>query len=249
MRTYTYTYQDAQGLRHEGEIRATDKDSAYTELRGKGIRPMKVVEKIVPVVKKGIRGLRKRDITAIVVVGVVVAIAASVYCFGLGRKSGETESQTLREEVEVGLPRHIVAMPSDDVLAEAFPNDSLRLLAKYAVPGAVVEEEGELIETEVFAPIANLDSDSQDVAELKQIVIGMVQDARRYSANPDGMKRYYEFLKERQAMERLRFADTLRRIAQKEISHDEGNAILRGMGLQNEVKIPAFPPLRNHRDL
>lgn len=249
MRTYTYTYQDAQGLRHEGEVRAADKDSAYAELRAKGIRPMKVVEKIAPVVKKGIRGLRKRDIVAIVVTGVVVAIAASVYCFGLGRKSGAAENQA-REEIDLGAPRHIVAMPSEDTLNEIFPNDSLRLLAKYAVPGASVEvEDAELIESEVFAPIAVSESDTQDVSELKQIVIGMQQDARRYSATPDGMARYLDFLKERQAMERLRFADTLRRVAQKEITSDEGNAILRGMGLQNEVKIPAITPLRCGKDL
>lgn len=64
----------SDGLRHEGEINAPDKDSAYAELRKRGIRAIRVTERIVPIVRRGFKGLRKRDLAGIAAVLIVVAV-------------------------------------------------------------------------------------------------------------------------------------------------------------------------------
>ena len=65
-------------MRHEGEIKAASKDDAYAELRKQGIRPIKVTERIAPIIRRGFKGLRKRDITCIVIV-VVCLVALAWY--------------------------------------------------------------------------------------------------------------------------------------------------------------------------
>ena len=67
MRVWVYSYKTSDGLRHEGEMGAPSKDDVYSELRRQGIRPIRVDERIVPVVKKGFRGLRKRDWSLVLV--------------------------------------------------------------------------------------------------------------------------------------------------------------------------------------
>lgn len=79
MRTWTYSYNTSDGLRHEGEIEADSKDDAYAALRGRGIRPIRVTERITPVVKRGFGGLRRRDWMALAAVaGVLVAVISVV---------------------------------------------------------------------------------------------------------------------------------------------------------------------------
>ena len=72
MRTWTYTYKTSDGLRHEGEISASSKDEVYAALRQQGIRAIRVDERITPVVRKGFKGLRKRD--WLVIVGGLAAV-------------------------------------------------------------------------------------------------------------------------------------------------------------------------------
>ena len=80
MRTWIYTYKTSDGLRHEDEMSASSKDEVYAALRARGIRAIRVTERIVPVVRRGFRGLRKRDwlliASGVLVIAVVIAIAA-----------------------------------------------------------------------------------------------------------------------------------------------------------------------------
>lgn len=85
MRSFSYSYQDAQGLRHEGEIKAASKDDAYAELRKRGIRPIKVAERIVPIVRRGFKGLRKRDIVCLVL-GTLCLVGVALYLFAESTK-------------------------------------------------------------------------------------------------------------------------------------------------------------------
>ena len=85
MRHYSYSYQDAKGLRHEGEIKATSKDDAYAELRKQGIRPIKVTERIAPIIRRGFKGLRKRDVMCLVL-GVLCLVGVALYLFAESTK-------------------------------------------------------------------------------------------------------------------------------------------------------------------
>lgn len=74
MRQWRYSYKTSDGLKHESEIFASDKDSAYGELRQRGIRPIRVEEIVRPIVKKGLKGLRRRDWGILSAVVVAVAV-------------------------------------------------------------------------------------------------------------------------------------------------------------------------------
>lgn len=78
MRTWTYSYKTSDGLRHEAEMSAPTKDDVYAALRERGIRAIRVTERIAPVVHRGFAGLRKRDWSLIAAV-VLVLIAAGVF--------------------------------------------------------------------------------------------------------------------------------------------------------------------------
>jgi len=80
MRCWSYSYKTPDGLRHEAEMSAATKDDVYAALREKGIRAIRVTERVAPVVRRGFRGLRKRDwslIAAGLVLLTVVAVAAA----------------------------------------------------------------------------------------------------------------------------------------------------------------------------
>lgn len=98
MRSFSYSYQDAQGLRHEGEVKAASKDDAYAELRKQGIRPIKVTERIVPIIRRGFKGLRKRDITSIVII--VVSLVALAWYLSAQSTKHEAQSTSLTVNTE-----------------------------------------------------------------------------------------------------------------------------------------------------
>lgn len=78
MRTWVYSYKTSDGLRHEDEISAESKDAAFSLLRERGIRAIRVDEKIAPVVYSGLRGLRRRHylILSLIVAGVSAVVVA-----------------------------------------------------------------------------------------------------------------------------------------------------------------------------
>lgn len=89
----------SDGLRHEGEINAMDKDSAYAELRKRGIRAIRVTERIVPIVRRGFKGLRKRDYAGIAVVLIGVAVLV-----GLGAIRYAEQSASRRTSSDLQIP-------------------------------------------------------------------------------------------------------------------------------------------------
>lgn len=97
MRQWTYSWTSSDGLRHEGELYAPSKDDAYAELRKQGIRAIRVTERIVPVVRKGLKGLRKRDIAAIAVCAVLLVGVAWLVA---SRRSGRPVQKVTVSAVE-----------------------------------------------------------------------------------------------------------------------------------------------------
>lgn len=81
VRTWTYSYKTSDGLRHEAEMDAPTKDDVYAALRERGIRAIRVTERIAPVVHRGFAGLRRREwmivVLSIVALVAVVAIVVS----------------------------------------------------------------------------------------------------------------------------------------------------------------------------
>ena len=74
-------------MRHEGEVKAASKDDAYAELRKQGIRPIRVTERIAPIVRRGFKGLRKRDVLCLVL-GILCLVGVALYLFAESTKHG-----------------------------------------------------------------------------------------------------------------------------------------------------------------
>lgn len=72
-------------MRHEGEVKAASKDDAYAELRKQGIRPIRVTERIAPIIRRGFKGLRKRDVLCLVL-GVLCLVGVALYLFAESTK-------------------------------------------------------------------------------------------------------------------------------------------------------------------
>lgn len=85
MRTWSYSYKTSDGLRHEGEMNAATKDAVYAELRQRGIRAIKVTERIQPVV---VQGVKKRYAC---LGAVILIVLAGAIAFMVGRKTGGAE--------------------------------------------------------------------------------------------------------------------------------------------------------------
>lgn len=146
---------------------APSKDDVYAELRRQGIRAIRVDERIAPVVRKGLRGLRKRDWSIIITVAVaLIALAVILSTIGNGSPSmaapqpalentiQPSQSRAARPRrttyesnvVEIRLgdrvasarPRHYFDLPTND-LSTIFRHTSEIWLAKFARPGVKIE--------------------------------------------------------------------------------------------------------------
>ena len=228
----------SDGLRHEGEMNALDKDSVYQELRKRGIRAIRVTERITPIVQKGFSGLRRRDWGFIV--GIVVStVILSVIAY---REIGDVLFR--RSDVPLGgvlaqpQPRRWIKLPASVEYSELFKYRHEVYLACYAMPGVVMgktEVSDELMQDFVAnlgSSIVVYDGDTPEIAELKGIVAGMKEDAQRYLSMSNGMRRLAIWLEERQLMEQGYRESFLVRVKKGEMKAEDVNDMFRAMGMR-----------------
>ncbi len=236
MRTFLYTYQDSAGLKHEGIISAPGKDEAYSELRRQGIRPIRVTERIAPVVRLGLKGLRKRDMWLLLLVALTLGVAVALWA------TSARAPQALKQRAEKALvasaivgtasPRHFVDLGALD-LASLLPNPTDRYLARYAMPGETLEvADSELTIDGLKALVVFDPADPAELVELKRILVGIKDEARKYVAMSNGLERLAAFLDERQAMERTYRAQILGRVQSGALAPEDAAAILSPMGFK-----------------
>ena len=249
---YTYAYKTSDGVRHEDSLDAGSRDEAFAVLRGRGIRPIKVVAADGSKANGELHGVRKGVVAGLVA---LAALAAGVVAY-LG--GGRTAAPTAANPAE-SAPRHqiygdpaVVSAFERGDFADALPRDGDRLLAMFAQPGKLMCARG--VDTRrmpaedmaAFARYAEAElaverdvaidpADSREVAELKQIVNGMRGEMREYLANGNGTPRsYWRRLNERTAQE-IHIYDRTRRELEKESSEDvweRKNDALRRLGLR-----------------
>ena len=253
MRRWTYSYMTSDGLRHEGEMSAPSKDDVYSELRKRGIRAIKVQERIQPVVKRGFGGLRKRDWTVIAVIAALIAAAVALFARGprpradavppsaapVPRHRSAIESDIVEMKLGDRLAkakarRQIVV--SDDDLASFFPRPAERFLARFASPGRPVADiaPDELRDAEedfydsLESDIIIREGDSRMISELKGIVAGIKDEARMLQSSGRSFSEIAQWLRDRQRMETDYRAHIIERFAHDEA---EANRQLRTLGL------------------
>ena len=82
---YTYAYKTSDGTRHEAAMEANSRDEVFEALRGRGIRPIKVVAADGSKANGEVRGLRKRAVFALVA---IAALVAGVVAYLGGERTG-----------------------------------------------------------------------------------------------------------------------------------------------------------------
>ena len=268
MRTWVYTWKSSDGLRHEGEMVASNKDAVYAALREKGIRAIKVTERIQPVIRKGFSGLRKRDILCIAVFALVLVVVVWFFAAdngsstspqnqdvvqagirpgdapvvanpGLLRAGGQTISSAVIQLAQPR-PRKWLELPSGLDFAKVFKHAHERYLVQFALPGVALPDAGSTLTSEIAqdfydnlnAGIVIAEDDAPVVAELKRIVAGMKEDAKKYLTMPKGIEKLGAWLEERQTMEADYRGQYAKRVLRGELTKEDVNAIFSAMGLE-----------------
>ena len=229
----------SDGLRHEGEMNAPDKDSVYQELRKRGIRAIRVTERITPIVRKGFAGLRRRD-WGLIFGGVAFVVMIAVLAYHEIDKTLPQESAVSSDLSYVQpQPRRWLNLPSTVEYNKLFKHRHEVYLACYAMPGVVVNKKLEMDDELMRDFKANLGAgivvdkgDSAEVTELKGIVAGMKEDAKRYLSMSNGISRLAIWLEERQSMEVGYRESFLVRVKKGEMEAGDVNDMFRAMGMR-----------------
>ena len=249
-------------------MNAPNKDAVYAALRERGIRAIKVTERIQPVIRRGFAGLRKRDICCIAVFA--VALSTGVWFFavrsgamaerpdalqlGTGVESGDVLIGGDRPDFRSGgkaissgviqlaqpRPRKWLQLPVGTDLTKVFKHSHELYLVQFALPGVALPNAGSALTPEIAqdfydnlnAGIVIEEDEPPAVSELKRIVVGMKDDAKKYLNMPKGIERLGAWLEERQAMEANYREQYTKRVMSGELTKEEVNAIFSAMGLE-----------------
>ena len=253
---YTYAYKTSDGVRHEAAIDAASRDEVFSQLRGQGIRPIKVVAADGSVANGEVRGVRKRIVAAVVA---VVALAVGLIAYWGGSRSGAAQANG-GASVCASSPRHqiygdpaVVAEFDTGNFSGVLSREGDRLLAIFAQPGRILLPRGAdlqnppaqwFVALEAFAnnelkasqDITFKSDDPREVVELKQIVNGIREEMRNYLANGNGSARsFWRRLVERSAQE-ARIFERTRKELENELSEEvweQKNEALRRLGLRS----------------
>ena len=209
---YTYAYKTSDGVRHEDSIEAESRDAAFTLLRGRGIRPIKVVAADGSKANGEVHGVRKRWVAAIVAIAVVLAGITAYFGGFLASRRGLSprflgpvptfEAEQTRRQVigDAAVVDKGIATGWADVFAE----EGERFFASFAIPGVKAGQRSTTVEelNEALArTIAPADADGMEARQIKAMVEGMKAEARAYVAAGGSVVEYGRRLTERQDAE------------------------------------------------
>ena len=249
---YTFAYKTSDGVRHEDSLDAESRDEVFEVLRGRGIRPIKVVAADGSKANGEIRGLRKRAVFMLVV---FAALVAGVVAYLGGERTGaataaNSAANAPRHQI-YGDPATMEGLERGDFAAH-LPRTGDQMLAVFAQPGKLMCAKGanpRLLDAAMEAAFVAYAKDElaaeRDIAidageerelrELKQIVNGMREEMREYLANGNGTPRsFWRRLNERTAQE-IQIYERTRRELEKETSEEvweQKNDALRRLGLR-----------------
>ncbi len=210
-------------MRHSGIICAANRETVFSELKARGIRPSSVRD--APGLLNIVLGKGKRWLAIC-----ILSVVSAALLLSLSRRP-----PARLENSAVASPRHFVELPKEFSFDLAFANPGERYLATFALPGVKrtahavnLDDLEECLKT----PLLINPEDTEEVRELKCIVTGMKEDLRLYLDSGFGnVSSYIIRLEERQAMEADYRDRVLLRLKAGLIAMDEANAILSAMGL------------------
>ena len=249
---YTFAYKTSDGIRHEDSLDANSRDEVFEVLRGRGIRPIKVVAADGSKANGEVRGLRKRAVFALVA---LAALVAGVVAYLGGERTGAAtaaNSSTSAPRHQIyGDPATVEGLERGDFAAH-LPRVGDQMLAVFSQPGRLMCAKGanpRRIDEKSYAAFESYakndltvendisinGSESREITELKQIVNGMRAEMREYLANGNGTPRsFWRRLNERTTQE-MQIYERTRRELEKETSEEvweQKNDALRRLGLR-----------------
>lgn len=201
---YTYAYKTSDGTRHEEAIEAESREAVFAALRAKGIKAIKVVAADGSKANGEIRGIRKRVLAASVV-GAALLAGALVYSLIPNPQSQVSAdfitSQTRRQVIgDVAVIEKGIATGWSDI----FESEGERFLASFAIPGVPAGQRN-TTEAEISAALSRKvdisPDDGIETRQIKSMVEGMKDEARRFVSKGGSIKQYGNLLVQRQEEE------------------------------------------------
>ena len=205
---YTYAYKTSDGTRHEATMVAKSRVEVFAELRKQGIKAIKVVAADGSKANGEIHGVRKRVVAALVA---FVALGVGLLSYFSGTRSsgdlGGSEAAafaTGQDRRQVIGDAAIIEKGIRNGWSDVFRLEGERFLASFAIPGVKAGQRN-TSEKEFSAALENKcavnDSDSLEARQIKAMVEGMKNEARRYLAAGGSIIEYGKRLTERQDAE------------------------------------------------
>ena len=203
---YTYAYKTSDGTRHEASMNAASRDEVFAALRKHGIKAIKVVAADGSKANGEIHGVRKRVVAALVAF-VALGVGVCAYLGGAfmgGSPASGTAFQTAQTRRQVIGDAAIIEKGIRNGWSDVFELEGERFLASFAIPGVKAGQRN-TSEKEFTAALENkcviADSDSLEARQIKAMVEGMKNEARRYIAAGGSIVEYGKRLTERQDAE------------------------------------------------
>ena len=205
---YTYAYKTSDGIRHEATMTASSREEVFATLRKQGIKAIKVVASDGSKANGEIHGVRKR-VVAVLVAFVAVGVGIVAY-FGGTRSNGDlggsgaTAFATGQDRRQVIGDAAIIEKGIRNGWSDVFALEGERFLASFAIPGVKAGQRN-TSEKEFAAALENKcvvsETDSLEARQIKAMVEGMKNEARRYLAAGGSIVEYGKRLTERQDAE------------------------------------------------
>jgi len=199
---YTYAYKTSDGVRHEDSMDASSREEVFGILRAKGIKAIKVVAADGSKAN-GAPPPKRRLAFYILLVSALAAVAA-IFLFPFSASHSETAFIADGTRRQVIGDAAVIEKGIRTGWSNVFGREGDRFLASFAIPGAKAgqrstsEKEIRLALGEKVEPQP---TDSIEVRQIKAIVEGMKDEARRYLAAGGTIQKYGERLIERQDAE------------------------------------------------
>lgn len=204
---YTYAYKTSDGTRHEATMVAKSREEVFAELRKQGIKAIKVIAADGSKANGEVRGVRKRVVTALVA---FVALAVGVVAYFSGTRTGgvsapsEPSFATDQDRRQIIGDAAIIEKNIRNGWSDVFELEGERFLASFAIPGVKAGQRN-TSEKEFQAALVHRcevkPTDSLEVQQIKAMVEGMKNEARRYIAAGGSIVEYGKRLTERQDAE------------------------------------------------
>ena len=222
---YTYAYKTSDGKRHEAAMEAASREAVFEALRVQGIKAIKVVAADGSKANgaenegNGKRATAKWEAAAVAAVAVIAggvwwaAQSKSAPHAGGGRdearpsQGGETNTtsfltaQTRRQVIgDVA----VIEKGIRTGWADAFKREGDRFFASFAIPGAEAGQRStseEELRRALESAVEATPDDSLEIRQIKAMVEGMKEEARRYIAAGGTAVGYGQRLVERQEAE------------------------------------------------